>query len=138
MAAREKDAARIRDYLATLAPRARRRAKTLRALVRTAAPGAREVLSYGIPGVRWNERALLWYAGWAEHAALYPITPGVRRALGPALAGHSLSKRTIRFAHERPLPSALVRRIVKARIAEIERARRAPSVRRSTTRGGTR
>ncbi|MBM4384429.1 MAG: DUF1801 domain-containing protein [Deltaproteobacteria bacterium] len=132
------DAARVRAYFAALPPLARRRAKSLRSLVRAAAPDAIEVFSYGIPGLRWSDRALLWYAGWAEHAALYPITHGVRRALGPALAKHALSKGTVRFAHDRPLPSALVRRIVHARIAEIRSARSARRVRKSKTRGGSR
>jgi uncharacterized protein YdhG (YjbR/CyaY superfamily) len=138
MTARSGDAARVRAYFAALAPLARRRAKSLRGLVRGAAPGAVEVFSYGIPGARWNERALLWYAGWAGHAALYPITRGVRRALGPALAKYSLSKGTIRFPHERPLPSALVRKIVKLRIAEIRSARRARRVQESKLQGASR
>ena len=115
----------VGEYLAGLPPGQRAALGRLRRAIRAAAPKAEERISYGIPGYRLDGRMLVWFGAGARHCAFYPggIVPEFRSEL----AAYETGKGTIRFSEDEPLPAALVRRIVKAKIA----ARKRPAGRHS-------
>jgi uncharacterized protein YdhG (YjbR/CyaY superfamily) len=110
----------IDDYLAGVSHEKRVTLKALRAAIRAAAPKAEECISYGIPAFRLNGRVLVWFGGGANHCSFYPGAYPIK-ACKADLKAYSISKGTIRFDVGKPLPASLVKKLVKARIAEHDR-----------------
>jgi uncharacterized protein YdhG (YjbR/CyaY superfamily) len=115
--------AQIRAYLAAQPPATRRGLQAIRAAIRASAPKAVEAFSYGIPGFRLEDKTLVWYAGWKHHTSLYPITSAIRKTFSGELEGLKMSTGTVQFPLSAPVPVALVKRLVKARVAEVRAAR---------------
>ena len=116
-------ASQIRSYFAALPPDVRKVVKKLRADVRAAVPDAVESVSYGIPTLKLDGRPLIYYAGFKQHVSLYPMGAAIRRQFADDLKGCGFSTGTIRFPVTNPPSSALVKRLVKARIAEVHAKR---------------
>lgn len=119
----------IDAYLALLSDDKRAALQKLRRAIKSAAPNAEECISYQMPAFRLDGRMLVWFGAATKHCALYPgAYPLV--ALKAELTGYRTSKGTIRFEADKPLPDALVRKLVKARIAERAMAAEKRAVRR--------
>lgn len=108
----------IDEYLAPLSDDKRGALEKLRKTIRAAAPKAEECISYQLPAFRLNGRMLVAFGATASHCAFYPMSSSTVEAFKDELTDFDTSKGTIRFQPDNPLPAALVRKLVKARIAE--------------------
>jgi uncharacterized protein YdhG (YjbR/CyaY superfamily) len=107
----------VDEYLAGVPEPARGTLKKVRAAIRSAVPaGATECVSYGMPAFK-NKGVLVWFAAFSNHCSLFP-TAAVIEAFKKELKGFSTSKGTIQFPTDKPLPAALVKKLVKARAAQ--------------------
>src|SRR5436190_1013294 len=108
----------IDEYLAGVNADQRAALEKLRRTIRAAAPNAEECISYGLAAFRLNGRPLVAFGATANHCAFYPMNSTTVGAFQKQLTGFETSKGTIRFQADNPLPAALVRKLVNARIAE--------------------
>ena len=108
----------VDKYIARVPEPARSRLKEMRAAIRSAVPAeAVEIISYQIPAFK-TKKVLVWYAGVSKHCSLFP-TASVIEELRDELAGFTVSKGTIQFPTDKSLPTALIEKMVKARVAQV-------------------
>jgi len=124
-AARLRDASKhgaattVAEYITRVPESERTTLKKLRALIRSALPrDVTEVISYRIPAFK-RDGVLIWYAAFRDHCSLFPGGSVLGR-LERDIVGYKASRGTIQFPLDRPLPAALIEKIVKARLAERE------------------
>jgi uncharacterized protein YdhG (YjbR/CyaY superfamily) len=109
----------VDEYLASLDAHTRGALQKVRRAIRAAAPGAEECISYGMPAFRLNGKLIAGFRAAADHCSFHPMSGATVAKLRRELAGYNTSKGTIRFSPRDGLPAALLRRLVKARIAEL-------------------
>ena len=107
----------VDEYLARVPADLRAALEALRATIRDAAPEAEEVISYQIPAFRQNG-TLVYYAAFRDHCSFFVGSRAIQESFAAELKPFASGKGTLRFTPRKPLPSGLVRRIVKARVAE--------------------
>ena len=113
----------VDEYLAGVPKPARGTLNKIRAAIRSAAPPeATEAISYGMPTFKYKG-SLVWFAAFSNHCSLFP-TASVIEAFKSELKGFSTSKGTIHFPTDKPLPTALVKKLVKARVMQNESKKR--------------
>ena len=113
----------VDEYLAGVPEPARSSLNKIRAAIRSAVPPeATETISYGMPAFKYKG-VLVWFAAFSNHCSLFP-TASVIEKFKSELKGFVTSKGTIQFPTDKPLPAALVKRMVKARVAQIENKKR--------------
>jgi uncharacterized protein YdhG (YjbR/CyaY superfamily) len=116
-----KPADTVDDYIAA-APKDRRVTLTrLRKTIKAAAPKANEIVSYGMAGFKQDGKRVAYFAYWKSHTALYGTSRQFIKANAAELKPYVQTKGTLQFPADKPLPFGLVTRLVKARVAEIER-----------------
>src|SRR5258708_5145274 len=110
----------IDEYLAGLSDDKRAALEKLRKTIKAVAPKAEECITYGLAAFRLDGKPLVGFGATANHCAFYPMSSITIKAHQHDLEAYDTSKGAIRFQGEKPLPVALVRKLVKARIAENE------------------
>jgi uncharacterized protein YdhG (YjbR/CyaY superfamily) len=105
--------ASITAYIAAAAPKARPILREIRRVVRAAAPEAKEVISYRMPAFKLNG-ILIYFAAFKDHIGIFPPVSGDARLVA-RLTPYFGPKRNLRFPMDRPIPYALIRRIVRLR-----------------------
>jgi uncharacterized protein YdhG (YjbR/CyaY superfamily) len=118
MASTKRTPKTIDEYLASVNGQHRDALQEIRQTIHVVAPKAEECISYGIPAFRLNGRSLVYFGGWANHCAFYPGSSATLKKFRNELRDFQASNGTIRFSSRKPLPAALVKKLVKARIAE--------------------
>ncbi len=113
--------ATVDDYIAAQSPEAQPRLSELRATIRAAVPEANEGISYGMPAYRLPVGVVAYFGAAKNHCALYGL---VAEGFADELRAFETSKGAVRFPLDKPIPAELVRRLVLARVAEREAARR--------------
>jgi uncharacterized protein YdhG (YjbR/CyaY superfamily) len=109
----------VNEYLAGVPQPARSTLNRIRVAIRSVVPSAAtEIISYGIPAFK-HKGVLVWFAAFSNHCSFFP-TASVIEAFKKELKGFSTSKGTIHFPTNKPLPAALVKKMVKLRVAQIE------------------
>ena len=111
----------VDDYLAAAPEDKQATLRKLRQTIKAAAPKASESVAYGIVGYKLEGKPVVFFGYWKEHYSLYGMGSRVTKAHAAELKDYLLSKGTIQFPAEKPLPYRLVTQIVKARVAEIEK-----------------
>ena len=109
----------IDSYLSSVPEPARTTLDKMRKTIQAAAPKATEKISYGIPTFHYL-RSLVAFAAFKDHCSFFPMNSSLIAAYKADLKSYSLSKGTIRFPVDQPLPAALVKKMVKARLAQNE------------------
>lgn len=114
----------VEAYLAGLPEEPRAALEKLRRAIRAALPEATEGIAWQMPAFRAHGRWLVGYAAFRDHCSFFPMSARVIEDLAAELEPYTTTKGSIHFTLEKPLPAALVKKIVKARLAEVAAVRR--------------
>jgi uncharacterized protein YdhG (YjbR/CyaY superfamily) len=115
----------IDEYLAAVPEPARTTMNKVRTMIRAAAPSAAtEAISYGMPAFKYKG-SLVAFAAFSNHCSLFPMGSAAIERFKKELEGYQTSKGTIRFPVDKPLPAALVKKIVKARVLDNQQREKA-------------
>jgi len=110
----------VDDYLSRLPDEPRAALEKLRQTIKSFVPDATEVISYQIPTFKYQDRMLISYAAFKEHCSFFPGAAPIE-AHRDELKSYQISKGTIQFPASKPLPAALVKKLVKTRLEENKR-----------------
>lgn len=109
----------IDDYLRHVDPETRRLLQALRQTILSLVPEAEECISYSMPAFRWKGKVIGGFAATRDGGSYYPFSGTTLDTLGDALAGYSRTKSGLHFTSDKPLPRALVKTLLDARMAEV-------------------
>jgi uncharacterized protein YdhG (YjbR/CyaY superfamily) len=113
----------IDAYLADLPAEQREVLQRLRAQIVRLVPDAVEAISYGMPAFKLDGHAVVWFAAWKAHCSVYPLTDTFAKANPDAVKSFRGTKGSLHFTPAAPLPAALVERLVRARLSDLETGR---------------
>jgi uncharacterized protein YdhG (YjbR/CyaY superfamily) len=130
----EQGSASVDEYIRSCPEPARKRLIELRALVRAAAPGAQERISYRMPAF-FLGRNLVYFAAFAHHIGFYPGA-GVVSAFKSRLSKYKNARGSVQFPHEEQLPIVLIRKMLKFKMEEMAGKHASPPSGRRSNHGG--
>ena len=107
-------------YIAAQPPALRAVLERVRSTIRKAVPGGEESISYGIPTYKRHGNPVLYFAAWKEHYSIYPSNDRIVAAFREKLAPYKLSKGTIRFPLDEPVPVRLIAAIARLRAKQVD------------------
>lgn len=110
----------IDEYLKTVPEDRRRALEDLRARIRSIVPGAEECISYRIPAFRINGVVVAGFCATSKGCSYFPFSGSTLKSLARHLGRYDQTKSSLHFSTDKPLPTALVRKLIKARIKETE------------------
>ncbi len=110
----------VDEYLASVRDDQRAALEKLRKTIRAAAPQAEECISYGVAAFRLNGQTLVGFGASAKHCSFYPMSGSTVAAHQAELNDYQTTKGSIHFQPDKPLPAALVRKLIKARCRDIK------------------
>jgi len=113
----------VDNYLSRLPDEQRAALEKIRQTIKSFVPDATEVISYQVPTFKYQDRMLVSYAAFKEHCSFFPGAAPIE-AHRDELKSYQTSKGTIQFPASKPLPAALVRKLVKTRLEENEHRRK--------------
>jgi uncharacterized protein YdhG (YjbR/CyaY superfamily) len=119
----------VSEYIASAPPKTRQTLRQLRRVIRAAAPGITERISYRIPTFDLDGRYLLYIAAFTDHVSVYPVTAGMVAKHGGEIARYRSGKGTLRFPLDAAVPLKLIAKLARVRVEE----RRSSSRSRRTT-----
>ena len=108
------------EYLATVPDPQRAELERIRQVGERTVPDAEEATSYGMPAFKYKKRPLLGFRVSKNHLSVFPFSPKAIAAAGGALAGFDLSKGTVRFTPDKPIPESALEQLLRYRLLEIE------------------
>ncbi len=107
----------VDEYIATFPEDTQKALEEVRAIIKSVVPEAKEKISYQIGAFELNGKNLIHFGGWKHHISIYPIPAGTE-AFNQAISKYADGKGTVKFPLDQPLPSKLIRQIVKNRLAD--------------------
>jgi uncharacterized protein YdhG (YjbR/CyaY superfamily) len=114
----------VKAYLSALDRAQRGALQKLRDTIAAAAPEAEEGIAWSMPGFKVGGKAFVGYAAFKDHYSFFPMSVAAIQAHADALGEHVTGKGTIAFGYDEKLPVAVVRKIVKTRLAEVDANRK--------------
>jgi uncharacterized protein YdhG (YjbR/CyaY superfamily) len=110
----------VDDYLASIEEPKRATLQNLRQTIRDILPDAEEVISYGMPGFRLNGKVIAGFAAFKNHLAYLPHSGSLFNELRDDLAGYTSTEGSLHFPIDKPLPKALVKKLIAARLRQVK------------------
>ena len=111
----------VEAYFKDLAPQQRKALQKLRETIATAAPGAEEGITYSMPGFLLGGKGFVGYMAFKDHYSFFPMSPAAVDAHRKELGDHVTGKGTISFDYGERLPVTLIKKVVRARLAEVQK-----------------
>jgi uncharacterized protein YdhG (YjbR/CyaY superfamily) len=111
----------VDEYLRALEEPKRSTLQTLRRTILEIVPEAEQVISYRVPAFRVGGKTIAGFAAFKDHLSYLPFSGSVLGHLGDELEGYEMTKSSLHFAVDRPLPKALVKKLIQVRLVDAER-----------------
>lgn len=104
------------EYFGSMEPGARKTLQAVRKSILASVKGLEESISYNIPAYKYNGKAVVFIAGFKNHCSLYPVTAEIKKALGDNLKNYTVKGSTIQYPIGKPLPAAIIKKIINERL----------------------